>query len=147
MPMTKREFNRRISMMDKVTQMKKDFKILLPEIEQDKYIVMLSHIAYYCEDKKNYRSRNGRKKTYTKKALTEAEKIILDYLLKNNLVPITIYRWFRVCKLPEDIQGKLKKGQISVKEAIRTGTNRLKQRQSNSGLLMMEEINNIISGL
>lgn len=147
MPMTKREFNRRIDMMDKVTQIKKDFKILLPEIEQDQFIVMLSHIAYYCEDGKNYRSRNSRKRTYTKKPLTEAEKIILDYLLKNDLVPITTYKWFRVCKLPEDIQGRLKKGQISVKEAIRTGTNRLRQRQSNSGLLMMEEINNIIAGL
>ena len=147
MPMTKREFNRRLKMIDKVTQIKKDFKILLPEIEQDKYIVMLSHIAYYCEDKKNYRSRNSRKKTYKIKTLTESEKIMLDYFLKNNLVPITTYRWFRVCKLPEDIKDKLKKGQISVKEAIRTGTNRLKQKQSNSGLLMIEEINNIIRSL
>lgn len=147
MPMTKKEFNRRLKMMDKVIQIKKDFKVLLPEIEQDKYIVMLSHIAYYCEDKKNYRSRNSRKRTFTRKPLTEAERVILDYLLQNNLVPITTYRWFRVCKLPEDIKGKLRKGQISVKEAIRTGTNRLRQRQSNSGLLMIEEINNIVRSL
>lgn len=134
-------------MLDKVIQIKKDFKTLLPEIEQDKYIVMLSHIAYYCKDKENYRSRNGRKKTYKEKPLTEAEKVMLDYLLKNKLVPITTYRWFRVSKVPEDIMSDLRKGKISVKEAIRTGTNRLKQRQSNTGLIMLDEINNIISSL
>lgn len=145
--MNKKEFNRRISMMDKVIQLKREFKVLLPEIEQDKYLIMLSHIAYYCEDKKSYRSRNSRKRTFKRKPLTEAERIMLDHLLKNKLVPITTYRWFRVCKLPEDIQGRLRKGQISVKEAIRAGTNRLKQRESNTGLLMIEEINNIIRSL
>lgn len=142
-----REYQRRLSMMDKVVQLKKDFKTLLPEIEEDKYIIMLCHISYFCEDKKNYRSRNTRTKTFKRKPLTEAEKVMLDHLLKNNLVPITAYKWFRVCKLPEDIQDRLKKNQISVKEAIRTGTNRLKQRQSNSGLMMIEEINNIVAGL
>lgn len=145
--MTQREFNRRITMLDKVNLIKKDFKILLPEIETDKYIVMLSHVAYFCENGKEYRARNGRKKMYHTKPLTEAEKIMLDYLLKNNIVPITAYKWFRVSKVPEDVMSKLRNGQLSVKEAIRTATNRLKQKQSNTGIIMIEEINNIISAL
>jgi hypothetical protein len=147
MPMTQKEFNRRIAMLDKVIQIKKDFKELLPEIEQDKYIVMLSHVAYFCSNKKEYRARNGRKKTYKVKPLTEAEKIMLDYFLKNNLVPITVYRWFRASKVPQDIMQKLRKGQVTVKEAIKTATNRLKQKQSNTGLIMLEEINNVIASL
>jgi len=145
--MTQREFNRRITALDKVNLIKRDFKTLLPEIEQDKYIVMLGHCAYFCENKKEYRARNGRKKIYKIKQLTEAEKIMLDYLLKNNLVPITTYRWFRASKVPEDIMTKLRNGQISVKESIRASTNRLKQKQSNTGLIVLEEINNIVSSL
>ncbi len=147
MPMTQREFNKRLNMLDKVNIIKKDFKTLLPEIEQDRYIIMLGHCAYFCENKKEYRARNGRKKLYKIKQLTEAEKIMLDYLLKNNIVPITVYRWFRASKVPEDIMNKLRKGQVSVKEAIRSATNRLKQRQSNTGLIVLEEINNVIAGL
>ena len=124
-----------------------DKEPLLPEIEQDRYIIMLGHCAYFCENKKEYRARNGRKKLYKIKQLTEAEKIMLDYLLKNNIVPITVYRWFRASKVPEDIMNKLRKGQVSVKEAIRSATNRLKQRQSNTGLIVLEEINNVIAGL
>lgn len=146
MPMPKIVFNRRITMLDKVIQIKKDFKTLLPEIEQDKYIGMLCHVAYYL-NRKEYRSRNGRKKTYKVKLLTEAEKVMLDYLLKNNLVPITVYRWFRVSKVPEDVMHKLRKGQLSVKEAIRTGTNRLRHRESNQGLVMLDEIQNIVASL
>ncbi len=147
MPMTQREFNKRITMLDKVNLIKKDFKELLPEIEQDKYIVMLGHCAYFCKNKKEYRARNGRTKAFKIKTLTEAEKIMLDYLLKNNVVPITVYRWFRVSKVPEDIMTKLRNGHICVKDAIRASTNRLKQMQSNTGLIMIEEINNVIAGL
>lgn len=146
MAMTIRELNRRNKMLDKVVQLKKDFKVLLPEIEQDKYIIMLSHIAYY-QNRKQYRARNGRNGKYKVKSLTPGETIVLDYLLKNNLVPITIYKWFRVCKVPEDIKTRLRKGEVSVKEAIATATNRLKLRQSNTGLIMIEEINNIVSSL
>lgn len=147
MPMSKKVFNRRIAMLDKVIQIKKDFKILFPEIEQDKYIVMLSHVAYFSSNKKDYRSRNGRKKTFKTKPLSEAERIMLDYLLRNKLVPITTYRWFRASKVPEDIMHRLRKGQVSVKDAIATATNRLKQKQSNTGLLMMEDINQVIGSL
>lgn len=145
--MTQREFNRRISMLDKVNLIKKDFKELLPEIEQDKYIVMLSHIAYFCNNGREYRARNGRTKAFKIKVLTEAERIMLDYLLKNKCVPITTYRWFRASKVPEDIMTKLRNGQVSIKEAIRSSTNRLKQKQSNTGLIVLEEINNVIAGL
>lgn len=147
MGMPKQVFNRRIAMLDKVIQIKKDFKILFPEIEQDRYVPMLSHVAYFCANKKEYRARNGRKKIYKIKPLSEAEKIILDYLLRNDLVPITTYRWFRASKVPADVMERLRKGQVSVKEAIKVSTNRLKHKQSNAGLLMMEDINNVIRSL
>lgn len=145
--MNMKEYNRRISQMDKVIQIKKDFKTLLPEIEQDKYIQMLGHIYWYHRNKREYRERiRGR---FGKlRALTPSEIVMLDYLLKNNINPKTIYKWFHVCKLPEDIQSKLRNNEItSVVEARKIATNRMRQRDSNAGLLMLEEIKQTIASL
>lgn len=147
MPMTYREFNRRLSKMQKVIEIRRDLKTLLPEIEQDKYFSMFSHLCYYHSDRKQYYSRNSRRKIKQLKPLTEAEKILLDYLIKNNLNPKTTYKWFLVSKLPEDIQTRLRNGQVSVVEARRISTNRLKQRQSNTGVEMIEEIRSVVSSL
>ena len=56
----------------------------------------------------------------------------------------TTYRWFLVSKLPEDIKDKLKKGIISVSQARKVATNRLRQRESNEGLSMMVDIQEIV---
>ena len=68
-------------------------------------------------------------------------------MLKNKLNPSTTYRWFVACRLPSDVKDKLQKGKISFKKAMIIGDNRKKSKMSNSGLLMMEEINNIITSL
>lgn len=144
MPMTQRVFNRRISMMDKTILVKRELKSLLPEIEEDKYLHMLSHLCNFDKNKKQYWTRDSRKKTRTLRCLTSAEIVFLDYLLKNNLNPKTTYRWFLVSKLPEDIKDKLKKGFISVSQARKVATNRLRQRESNEGLSMMVDIQEIV---
>lgn len=146
--MTHKEYNRRISQMDKVLQIKKDFKALLPEIEQERYIQMLGHIYWFHRNKKEYFQRIPRRKEGEWRKLTPAEIIMLDYLLKNNINPKTIYKWFHVCKLPEDIQTKLRNNEItSVVEARKIATNRMRQRDSNAGLLMLEEIKGVITSL
>lgn len=145
--MTTKEYNRRISQMDKVTQLKKEFKSLFPEIEQEQYIKMLGHVYWYHRNKREYRERiRGR---FGKlRALTPAEIIMLDHLLKNNINPKTIYKWFHVCKLPEDIKTRLRNNEItSVVEARKIAANRMRQRDSNAGLLMLEEINGVIKSL
>ena len=142
-----KEFTRRLSMMEKTIQIKQELKILLPEIEFDKIMFMLSHLSNYTLDKEQYYTRDTRKKIRKLKPLTEAEKLLLDYLLKNKLNPKTTYRWFLVSKLPEDIQERLRRGVISVSEARKVSTNRLLQRDSNTGLIMLEEITNIVRSL
>lgn len=147
MPMTKKEFVRRLSMMEKTIQVKKDLKLLLPEIEEDKYLFMLSHLSNVLPNKQEYHNRNSRKRTRSIRQLTEAEKVFLDYLIKNNLNPKTTYRWFLVSKLPEDIKESLQKGKLSVAQARKVATNRLRQRDSNTGLQMLEEISGVIRSL
>lgn len=146
--MTHKEFSRRVKMMDKVILIKRDLKILLPNVEQYKFLYMFSHLSGIHPNGKQYWSRNIRKKTKKPKNLTEEEKILLDYMLQNELNPKTTYKWFLVSKMPEDIQDRLRNNQIkSVTEARKIAMNRKRVRQSNTGLMMLDEIKNIIESL
>jgi hypothetical protein len=49
--------------------------------------------------------------------------------------------------MPSDIIEKLQKGKLSFRRAFLIADNRKKSKLSNTGLLMMEEINNIVSSL
>ncbi len=68
-------------------------------------------------------------------------------MLKNNLNPSTTYRWMIACRVPADIKSKLAKGELSYKKALQIAGNRLRVRESNTGLLMIEEITNIVRSL
>lgn len=136
---------KKINIFNRINKIKNDLKELIPEIEEDKFLSMLSHIRNFYYNKL-YFGRVGNKEK-KKKELTANEKIILDYLIKNNLNPSTTYRWFIACRLPSDIKEKLSKGQISFKKAVIIADNRKKSKLSNTGLLMIEEINNTIQSL
>jgi len=82
-----------------------------------------------------------------RKQMTKAETILFDYMLKNNLNPSTTYRWMIACRVPTDIKEKLAKGQISFRKAMQISANRKRVRESNTGLLMVEEINNLVRSL
>ncbi len=141
-----RQNGKKINIFDKVSEIKKDIKEILPEIEGDRLISMLSKIRTYCAHKKKGVpvGRNGLKGF---RSLTQNERILYEYLLKNNLNPSTTYRWFIATRIPTDVREMLEKGKISVKKAMQISANRRRVRESNSGLLMMEEIRTIMRGL
>lgn len=122
-------------------------KELLPEIEEDKFIPMMSHVKNFYYGRLFYGRANKPENLKRKRELTTNEKIILDYLLKNELSPATTYRWFIACRMPSDIIEKLQKGKLSFRRAFLIADNRKKSKLSSTGLLMMEEINNIVSSL
>lgn len=142
-----RSNGKKINIFDRVNQIKKDIKVLLPEIDDDKLIGMFSHMRRYYEGKLHFGRRTNPENWEKKKDLTEAEKLIYDYLLKNKLNPSTTYRWMLTCRVPSDIKSKLMEGRLSYKKALWIASNRKRTRESNTGLLMMEEINNIVSSL
>ena len=142
-----REKGKKINIFDKVNQIKKDLKGLLPEIEEDKIIPMFSHIRNFFYGNLHYGRRENPENRKRKRPLTEAERVLYDYMLKNDLNPSTTYRWMIACRVPADIKEKLGKGQISFRKAMQIAANRKRVRESNSGLLMMENINNIIRSL
>lgn len=138
---------KKINIFDKVNQIKKDIKAILPEIEGDKLISMFSHCRRYYEGKLHYGRRTNPENLKRIRELTQAEQILYDYLLKNNLNPSTTYRWFLTTRVPYDIKEKLSKNQISYKKALEISANRKRVVESNKGLLIMEEINNIVRSL
>lgn len=136
---------RKKSLFLKIEEIKRDLKEIIPEIEGDRMISMMSHCRRYYEGKLFYgRLSNPRRKSME---LTANERLLYDYLLKNTLNPSTTYRWFLATRLPSDIKEKLTKGQIGQKKAMEISANRRRVKNSNTGLLMMEEIRNKIRGL
>lgn len=141
-----RENGQKRGLFDKVNEIKQRIKTILPELEGDKLIAMLSKIRTYIAHKKKGVpiGRNGWKGY---RELTFNEKVLYEYLLKNNLNPSTTYRWFLATRIPEDIREKLSKGKISVKKAMQISANRRRVKNSNLGLLMMEEIRTMMRSL
>ena len=142
-----RENGKKINIFDKVNQIRSDLKSLLPEVEDDKIIPMFSHVRNFFYGKLHYGRRNVPGNEKRKRELTKAETILLDYMMKNNLNPSTTYRWMIACRVPADIKEKLAKGQVSIAKAMQISANRKKVRESNTGLMMIEEINNILRSL
>ena len=133
------------SLFQKVAEIKDDIKRIIPELDSDGLISMLSHCRRYYEGKLFYGRRTNPNKQ--PRDLTANERLLYDYILKNNLNPCTTYRWFLATRLPSDIKEKLAKGQIGQKKAMQISANRRRVKNNNMGLLMMEEIRNIVSGL
>jgi len=142
-----REKGKKVNIFDKVNQIRKDLKGLLPEIEEDKIIPMFSHIRNFFYGNLHYGRRSVPENKKRKRPLTKAETVLYDYMLKNNLNPSTTYRWMIACRVPSDIKEKLALGQISYRKAMQISANRKRVRESNTGLLMIEEINNFVRSL
>jgi len=138
---------KKIPIWDRINRIRNDLKVLLPEIEEDKFLLMASHVRNFFYGKLHYGRRGIKENIEKKRELTKAEKVLLQYYMKNNLNPSTTYRWFVACRLPSDIKSKLQKGQVSFKKAMLIADNRKKSKLSNTGLLMIEEINNIVQSL
>lgn len=138
---------RKISLFDRINIMRNDLKELLPEIDEDRFLAMASHVRNFHYGKLYYGRRAVPENMERKRELTEAEKILLDYYLKNGINPSTAYRWFIACRIPSDVKEKLALGKVSFKKAFQIADNRKKSKMSNTGLLMIEEINNIVRSL
>ena len=142
-----RENGSKINIFDKVNVIKKELKSTLPEIDGDMLLSMLSHCRRYYEGKLHYGRRSNPENLKRIRKLTVNERIVYEYLLKNNLNPSTTYRWFLATRVPEDIKQRLKNKTLSYKKALEISANRKKVRESNTGLLMIEEINNVVKSL
>ncbi|MBI4152105.1 hypothetical protein HY495_00205 [Candidatus Woesearchaeota archaeon] len=142
-----RENGHKRNIFDKVHEIREHIKKVLPEVDGSRLIQMLSHCRQYYEGKLHYGRRGIPENQQKKRDLTEAERILFDLLLRLNLNPSTTYRWFLAARIPGDIKEKLAKGMISQKKALEIAANRKRVKESNTGLLMIEEIRTIMRSL
>ena len=140
-----RENGHKRSIFDKVNEIKQDLKTLFPEVEDDGWIAIFSHCRNFYRGNLHYGRRGS--KTERPRELSEIEKQVYDYMLKHNLNPCTTYRWMLAVRIPQDIKTKLAQGRISHKKALHIAANRKRVKDSNQGLLMMEELKTIFRGL
>lgn len=139
------------SIFDKINEIKSDLRRIIPEVGEAGYIKMFSRCSRFYTGKL-YKGRVGNVMKLPvdlrlKEDLTANERILYDYMLKNKLNPATTYRWFLAVRIPDDIKEKLEKNQLSAKVAMQISANRKRVKQSNQGILMMEELRTIVRGL
>ncbi|MFH1311464.1 MAG: hypothetical protein ABIH65_03605 [Nanoarchaeota archaeon] len=142
-----REEGKKVNIFDKVNRIKQDLKTLFPEIEEDRIIPMFSHVRNFFYGNLHYGRHNVPENKKRKRKLTQAETVLYDYMLKNNLNPSTTYRWMIATRVPADIKEKLAKCQVSFRKAMQISANRKRVKESNIGLMMIEEVNNIVRSL
>ena len=142
-----RENGRKRSIFDKVNEIKQDLKDMFPEIEGDRLIGMFSHCRRHYEGKLHYGRIHNKSNHSRVRELTTNENLLYDHLLRKGLNPSTTYRWLIATRLPSDIMKQLANGKISQKKAMQISANRRRTRESVTGLLMMEEIRNIVQKL
>jgi hypothetical protein len=140
-----RENGRKVDIFVKVDQIKQDIKTIIPEIESDKLLPMMSHCKNYYYGKLYY-GRKG-KPNRKKRKLTHNEMVLYEYLLKNKLNPCTTYRWFLATRIPEDVKDKLRQGKISQRKAMEISANRKKARIGSKGTLIIEQLRILMDGL
>ncbi len=134
---------KKINMFDKVHEIKSDLKEILPELEGEQLIHLFSKVrSFYVNKKKGVTV--GRKVKGEFRPMTEVEEILYGYLMNKGLNPSTTYRWFIATRLPNDIKTRLARGQVSYKTAMKISANRRRTKNSADGLIMMEEIRNIV---
>lgn len=145
-----RENGKKRNLFQKVEEIKRQLKQTLPELSPNRYIPILARCRNYYEGNLYYGRKTTdpeEKRKRKKLQLTDIERIVYDFLLRNNYNPSTTYRWFLACRVPDDIKEKLEKNQISYRVAMATSYNRKRVRESNMGILMLEEMRTIVRGL
>jgi hypothetical protein len=139
-----RKNGKKVSLFDTVNTIKQFIKGNFPEIDETGMLKMMSHCRGFYEGKLQYGRRGS---NYCKpRLLTQIEKALYDYLIKEGHNPSTSYRWFLACRMPSDILTALKEGRISQKRAFKLSSNRIKNRQSAEGLELLELIRNKVRG-
>ncbi len=141
-----RENGRKRNIFDKVNEIKSDIKEILPELDGDGLIRMLSKIRTYLSHKKKGVPL-GRKGWKGYRSLTNNERVLYEYLLKNCLNPGTTYRWFIATRSPSDVKEKMARGEYSYKRAMEISANRRKAEYNSQTVYIMEEIRTAMRGL
>lgn len=123
----------RESVFEKVDRYKEILRPVICGKIDSEVKIMLCHCRHY---------RIGRDKS-----LTKDERILYDFLLKNNLNPHNVYEKFVLLEAPEHIQKLLREKKIGIREAQSRSYASKRQIDSTESEEFMNEIRKIIGGV
>ncbi|OIO63014.1 hypothetical protein AUJ83_01910 [Candidatus Woesearchaeota archaeon CG1_02_33_12] len=118
----------RKDVFEKVVLVKGIVKSTIPkliEVDDEELKLMFSHLAHYHRDDE----RN---------TLNETELILYDTLIRNDVNPATVYKWFCLTMMPNDLFHQLGTGRISQKRALMLNAKRRRDKEIAMGLEIME---------
>lgn len=115
---------------------KEIIKRSLGEIPKREISVILCRIAHKHNDPK-----------WKTRELTEKEMIVYDCLLKEELNPATVYKWYLLTRTPDDVKQKLRLGIISQKKALKLNAGRIRYKEMQAGFDLMEQCRMLIRGI
>ena len=103
-----RENGKKRNLFDKVNELKQKIYMLMPEIDGEKLIIIMSHIRRDYEGNLFY-GRHG--KTNKKVELTHTEHLIKELLLKEGMNPLSRFNFGRLSSLEHVDQWQAKERQ------------------------------------
>lgn len=141
----RRPSKKKIPIFQTVNKIKKDLKTNLPELTDQSTLRILSSCRRYYEGKLTTGRRGSPQEM--KRELTTIEKIVYEYLIRNNYNPSTCYRWFLACRMPEDIKEQVERGNLNIKTAYKMACNRARDTESKESLYLLENIRSSVRAL
>lgn len=115
----------------KVDYIRRLIRQALPHVTSENMRIMVSHVAH---------NKYGRKAL----PLTDDEIVVRDLFLRYGLSAGTVYGWFLITTMPEDIRYKVQRGMVTKGQAFKMHANRKWKRDIALGLSIMEEIRDIM---
>jgi len=103
-------------------------------VNGDDLYTMLGRISHY-----HYTTRQH--------GLKEKELMIYEILIKNDLNPSTVYKWYCLTRTPQDLQQRIRSGKINQKQALRMTLNRRREKEMGLAMQVLTEGRDVIRRL
>ena len=142
-----KKVGRKRSIFAKVSEIKRDIKGMIPEVKDNELLGIMSRCRSFYHGVLHYGRRGTPENKKRKRELTINEKVVYDYLIRNDLNPSTTYRWFIATRLPQDVKDKLEAGKIGQKTAMKIWADRRNAKSTSISISLMEDIRNFVQKL
>ena len=139
-----KKVGRKRSIFAKVSEIKREIKSIIPEIKDDELLGIMSRCRSFYHGVLHYGRRGIPENRKRKRELTMNEKVVYDYLIRNDLNPSTTYRWFIATRLPKDVRDKLEAGKIGQKTAMKMWADKRNAKNTGLGISLLEDIRNFV---
>lgn len=124
----------RLEYFKKIKEVRELLERYFPKKDGDELRVMLCRCGHWHNNK-------------SKGTMREDDLMLYEILLKHGYNPSTVYKWILINQLPEDVVGKLRRKELTQKEAISVVANEKRRQETNLGLLILHQCRQVMRSL